>query len=814
MIGFEIEGEFLDLPEDRQIELNRNSPFFQQDGFIVEDYTLPVTFPNTPKNMRMLGWPHIVENADRLRPRWQCTLFYNGVPRLRGEMRAQRPINSRSISLNFVSGISAIGEDIKDRSIREIVDEEIAIHALTITKTITLDIVPALSERYALRINGTDYEGVDTNALVQAINNDIDATVLASHISNQITITNGTTGEFEPMKVEAPEDVYYVLLSGTPAWMTPYRQAYIDWVETYQGLLRGPESLRIGTFANFDKFFEEEAPLKDFPIVNFSDDDGFLTNRLQADNLNRPQIYNGNSLAPMVTLRYVLTQIATYYDITITAPMIDEDDVFFHNWTLDRPIEYFGQKKLILFERSFNMRQLVPELKVNDLIKALQVGFNARVDYDSRTRTLSFVNRQNAIRERSYIDITDDCTPPAHVSLSVKKGLRFKLREDTGNTLDTDIDRPEDFIVDEGEREISVGFGTPPMRTHTGKGYWPSATFLANYTAAIRQGPSENFTFRLARYTEAFGINFIDSRPFFWSGVDGLIATHWQDAIILENDPVYIENQWLMTREQAFNLDWGQKWRIDRSDFLIQKFNVTLMANGMAMSDCTFIRVPTFVQAAPPAPVTLNWYGVESSRICEKDANGLNTGNAYFEYLYEQDDTETPGTPTGRVKPNAVGDPDFISPAENLTFCPVDAGGAGYQIGSLYITMTPIMENNPSTIKLNGVTYNQPNSFVIAKRPPYPYVMPAGGTALTFIAQNNTTGRWGQPEQVYKYTAKSYIGNTLTKTLSVTVYPGNIVKTDFGDSNSEIFRSLFFNTAEGSFDPANYNRLIIELEII
>lgn len=811
MIGFQIDSEFLDLPQDRQIELNRNSPFFQQDGFIVEDYTLPITFPNTPKNRRLLGWPHIVENATRLRPRWQCTLFYNGVPRLRGELRTQRPINARSISMNFVSGISAIGEDIRDRSIQEIIDEEITIHSLTITKTITLDIVPALSERYAIRINGVEYTGTDTADLVQAINDDTDATVLASHTSNQLTITNDLTGEFSPLKVEAPEDVYFVLNSGTPAWMNTYRQAYIDWVESYQGLLRGSLPLRIGTFANFDKFFEEEAPLKDFPIVNYTDDDGFLTSRLQANSINRPEIYNGNSLAPMVTLRWVLLQVAEYYEITIVAPMIDQDDVFFHNWTLDRPIDYFGDKKLILFERSFNIRQLVPDLKVNDLIKALQIGFNAVVTYDSRTRTLTFANRQPAIRERSYIDITDDCTPPSNVSLSVKKGIRFKLAEDRDDRLDTDIDRPVDFIVDEGERDILLGFGTPPMRDHEDKGYWPSATFLATYTAAIRQAPSEKFSFRLARYVESFGVNLIDSRPFFLTGDDGLIATHWQDALVLENDPVFIENQWLMTREQAFNLDWGQKWRIDRSDFLLQKFNVTLMANGMAMSDCTFIRVPTFQQAAPVS-LTLNWYGLPSSLICEKNEAGLNNGNAYYEYLYEVDDTNIPGVPTGRVKPNAQDDPDFIAPAQNLDFCPL--AQPTYQTGMLYITMTPVMESNASTITINGVVYNQPNSFVIAKRPPYPYVMPEEGTTLSFYAVNNTSERDGTSYKIYKYTVRAYTGTTLTKTLTVTVFPSNVVQTDFGDSSSPIFRTLFFNTASGDFDRAEYNRLIIDLEII
>src|SRR5690606_11764657 len=130
---------FLDLPENPSVELNRNSPIFQQEGFVLEDYTLPITFPNTPKNSRILGWPHVVENAQRTRAKWDCILFYNGVPRLKGELRAKSPINHRNISANFVRGISQIGEDVKERSLRDIVNDSVTIHNQNFQKSFTLD---------------------------------------------------------------------------------------------------------------------------------------------------------------------------------------------------------------------------------------------------------------------------------------------------------------------------------------------------------------------------------------------------------------------------------------------------------------------------------------------------------------------------------------------------------------------------------------------------------------------------------------------------------------------------------------------------
>lgn len=812
MIGFEINGEFLDLPQERSVELNRNSPLFQQEGFIVEDYTLPVTFPNTPKNMRVLNWPHIVENAERQRPRWKCTLYYNGVPRLFGELRIQRPVNRRVISANFVSGISVIGEDIRERSLRDIVRGEVEIHDLSITKTVTIHLSPSLSERVAISINGTSYEGNTLSDMVDAINQDLDAIVSASFSGNQLTITNSVVGEFEPFYIETPDDTFYALLSGPPQWMQDYKQAYTDFVEEYKGTSRAGKPLRFGTFANFDKFFDEERPLKIYPAVNMADSSGFLTNSMQSVQQDRAKVINFNSMAPMITLDYVLRQIEEFYDITIDFPNLHADDVFFHNWTIDRPIDFYNDRKLILFDRAFDLSQLVPDIQVNDLIKALQVAYNATVFFDVRTRTLHIKNRQAFVRERSYIDITDDATPPSHIDTSALPGIRFKLTKDSGDVLDHNIDTPEDFIVGEGKREIIVGFGTPAMRDHTLRGYWPFGADYPQTTVAIQQSSNENFSFRMARYMESVFNQYLDSRPFFWTGSEGLIENHWKDGILLENEPVYIENEWLMTREQAFNLQWGQKWRIDRSDFLLHNFNVTLRANGLAMADCKFIRVPTF-KLEQVDDRTFEWFGDNSSLVCLKDLENKNTGMAAYQFLFELDTTNIPGVPTGRVKVNEPSDPDYIPPFENLDFCPLFT--ESFEIGKLYIFMTPKNPENATSITINNTLYEQPNSANLSNRVPVPFVMPSSGTGLSVLLRNNISERSTQQYAVYKYRVRSYVGTTMTKSLELFVYPSNKAKDSQGVlQTADIFRTLFFSEAMGDFDRNNYNRLIIEKEII
>lgn len=55
MIGIQINNEFLDLPENIQVEIIRNSPYFG-DNEIEGEYSLPIAIPYTNKNYRLLSY--------------------------------------------------------------------------------------------------------------------------------------------------------------------------------------------------------------------------------------------------------------------------------------------------------------------------------------------------------------------------------------------------------------------------------------------------------------------------------------------------------------------------------------------------------------------------------------------------------------------------------------------------------------------------------------------------------------------------------------------------------------------------------------
>lgn len=794
MISFAINGEFLDLPPNPSVELKRFSTLFQFEGFVQDDYTFPIAFPSTPKNRRIFDFPHIVENAARLRPKWEAVLFYNGVPRLKGEIRAKSPINAKVITGNFVAGLGLIGEDIRKRKLAELIDETVTIHELEVTKSIVL--IFSLSANYSLTINGREY-GEDTfTALLDAINADSGADFTASGVAGVMTVTLDSIGEFLELHVETAEGSGIQVLGGStrPLWLTEYRDAYIDFVDDHLGDARADKKVRFGTYGNLNGYGTSAKSLKRWPVVNYISSGDLRMNDFRdgAAGADGAEMDNITSLAPMLTVQAMLTAIEEVYGISISFFALNPDDVLFHPWTLDRAQKFFNEEQLILLERSFNLNQLVPDITVNDFLKALQIGFNAETAFDPEIRTLTISHRQPQIIARAYEDITLACSPPSDVQLPVQRGIRFTYEVATPDTIpDMDI-RPTDYLVDEGERTISAAWGAAGMRNHTSKSDWPQDAAL--FTALVNMPADAKFPLRFARYVDHIDTPFIDASPFLWNGLYGLIATYWSQSMEFENSPVTIRNTWLMPRNEIFAPRWGQRWRIDRSDFLLQEFSVGLLTNQVTVSDCVFVKLPAFAEGSP-TPLNLGWRVLASSFECTKDGEGMNTGEAFYRFL-EQYNIDTDAV-TGVTKINIDTDPDYVAPAENLVSCPVSFGG--YLPGNLYITMDPALTSPDEKIVINGTEYNLRSG---SGTFPYPYAMGEITDVGVIIA-----GIYG----VYNWTVSVYVDHDKVYENTRTVGPQNA-----GPPGTEQINLTYrtINLSDSLFDELKVNRIIITREAI
>lgn len=863
MIGFQINGEFLDLPESPSVELNRNSPIFQQDGFVVEDYTLPITFPNTPRNARILNWPHLVDNAERQRPKWNCTLFYNGVPRLTGELRAKSPINSRVISANFIRGISQIGEDIKKRSIRDVVDDQIVIHSTDFQKSFKLEYDDTVSENQcALIINGTTYEGTDVTDLITVINADTEKTFTVSNPSgNILEITNNSTSEFNPFTIEEftfASDT--TLRSGTvtrravwkfvevPAWVTSYNSLYQEWAADYIGN-DSTKPFRLGTFYNRAR--EKEIPQFNQTVINYIDENGLRPNKIQTGlNSIFAEVFSGTSISPQVTVDHVLSKIEAYYGITIEAffrnEYPDEPYVFISPMTIDQPLAflvpynplpYFRSRYensqrpkpsnlFNFYRRDFFLSEFLPDMTVNEILKALQTFFNCEMAFDNDSRILTYTNRKAFAQTRQYQDITDRCEPFTDLQNPILDGVNLKIPRAEKDTLDistlTLTANPyTSYETGEGERPLELPISVLPTVDFSGTTVVFDSETLPKEVGAMEMEEDESFPLMVGiihSYKSDIGLSENDLcrltsitavQNLTWYGAFNMFEKNWKDWVLLEDSLTTITCNWLMTREQAFNLAWGQRFRIDRNDYLLRDFNVTMRNNGLSMASCHFIRLPYFRDEEDPS-ITLAWRGVDSSLYCQRvleDGIWKNSGMAAYAYLEEY--VVESDLPTGKVKENKITDPDYIAPTSNTSMCPTSSPGS-YTPQYLYITVSPKIIDDRHSISINNVKYGFPyNTDVGVGQVPYPYYMIEDRTVIT-ITLNNIS------DQTEKWIIKAYIGSTLTRSMEFTITPDTHVQS--GRSGRYFpknpVRNITFDEANGELDNSNYNRIIITRELI
>lgn len=792
MIAFSINNEFLDLPANPSVDLKRISTLFQFDGFIKDDFTLPISFPATGKNKRIFGFPHIPENANRLRPKWTAILWYNGVPRIQGEIRGKSPINKNVITANFVNGVSLIGDDISRRKLAEILDETITLHSTTITKGMTLQFLSGASARCAIVINDVEYEGTDLNDLRDEINAaSIDITASVVGFGDDLTLLCDNDGEFEPFHVEVPDDVVFYVSQyiDLAPWIATYHTAINTTLAGYIGASRSDKKVRFGTFGNMDGFINTDSYPRRFPIVNYWEAGEMITNDF--DNTRSwgsltPEVINQNSLAPMITVKTVLEAIQTYYGITIDFFALNDDDVLFHTFNIDRPTKLFNDGSINLFEPTFNLNQLVPDMTINEFLKALQIGFNAEVVFNPATATLTISHREEKLTSRAYTDITDQCSEPSDVQNPTQMGIRFALQADTKDAVEDITSAPSDYLVGEGERVVQAGFGAPGVRDNTTVELWPEDA--APLSVVVNLPFESKFKLKLARYVDDVDTPFLDSRPFLWDGVTGLIETYWSESMEIENSPVLITNTWNIPRNKIFAPDWGEIFRIDRVDYLLRDFDIQLRNNGVSAAKCVFLKRPFFVEGTPPVDTTA-WRVLESSVSCVKDGNNQNTGVASYAYL-EQYDTVT-DLPTGFTKINTPSDPDYIAPAENLSACPIATND--YQPGFLYIVNGASGLSYNEHITINGTNYQLDNF-------PYPYPMGAV-TQVQIVVANHPHNA------VQTWNVKLYQNDVLVHSDNITLGPNNKVDTGNGKSSDEIYRT--FDLPDSLFDETKYNRIIL-----
>jgi hypothetical protein len=122
MLGIKINGEFLDLLPDTQLEMEQNNPFLQFDDTVLGEYSLPIEIPTTAKNIRLTNYASLLQQKVDVKG-IDAEVYINGFQHSVGKLKIEKPtINLNNaklgtISAYYLTGISSFYQDVKDKKL-------------------------------------------------------------------------------------------------------------------------------------------------------------------------------------------------------------------------------------------------------------------------------------------------------------------------------------------------------------------------------------------------------------------------------------------------------------------------------------------------------------------------------------------------------------------------------------------------------------------------------------------------------------------------------------------------------------------------
>lgn len=124
MLGIKVNDTFLTLSPGAQMQLERESPFFNIDN-LASEYSMPVTIPYTPQNARALGMFHHYYTR-RTKTRFPAQLYdrlnfcYTGELVIDSASIDLNDTSQSTISGNFITGVSSFYQLVKNKKLSDL----------------------------------------------------------------------------------------------------------------------------------------------------------------------------------------------------------------------------------------------------------------------------------------------------------------------------------------------------------------------------------------------------------------------------------------------------------------------------------------------------------------------------------------------------------------------------------------------------------------------------------------------------------------------------------------------------------------------
>ncbi|MCZ8021222.1 MAG: hypothetical protein O9302_00385 [Cyclobacteriaceae bacterium] len=457
MIGIKIGTQFLKLKPGTSINLVKKNQIFNDGDLIKGDYSLSFEAPGgdeCPENAALLGNADVIP-LNNLNKEIDAELFILDTFYDKGKLLV-KTISANSYRLAFAFGIATISDDFKNIKIRTILGNQLrTIHARYSFKKIYIK--PIGSSPFRIKVNGEEIEAISVGDLRFQINNKLEQT-------QQLIALESTVGQTTPRGIAHPyvvitklgtrveDELYVEPIEETEAakaqWYiegeneTDYYSDINTFITPYLTATPTDQAIRFPFVLN-DRTYGIDNPQNNKGCnVYFNSLFSLNSCNWGAEN-NKPfEVRNTNTLHPFLRVKYMLDQIAQYFNTKIEGDFYNDvttgKRLIWNSMPASFAQKYIGSRPYIFFKRSFKLAELVPDVTAIDFLKALQNRYNLAVYLNEKNGNIVMRYREPVFESSSYKDITMSSSPIDEIEDENLKGLLLKAVDDNNDIYAAD----------------------------------------------------------------------------------------------------------------------------------------------------------------------------------------------------------------------------------------------------------------------------------------------------------------------------------------------------------------------------------------
>jgi hypothetical protein len=618
-IGVKINDDFVEVFPNTSISIRLASPLFTTDNIIPGEFSFPFEVPGgdlSPRNAKTFNNPDVVENIEAFR-RIEASLYYMGVPFKKGKLSITA-INGRDkYSMNYIFGMSTLSDEFKTKKLPDLVgNPQINIWYDELTKMIYVKPAPGAPTPYKLMVNGQRMEANTLDGLRAQINISFSdqLKVLSAYVAAGPNTPLGVAPPYLRIFPHDPANIFadYTHTESFPLWVAPVEdtdEEKANWyVEAYDQtdyhdrvkdsladfLTAGPfnPAVRFPFCWNEKTYDNEQDAIQPNYCVNGQAGGDIVTNDANwgVTNSKPFEISNQNTIQPFMRVKYILDRMAEYFNFEWEGDFYTDEKtgrmLLWNTFQFSFALNYIGTKKYIFFKKSFEYKDLVPDVSCIDFLKALGSRYNLAIYLNQRTGKMRIQKRKTIWSTLSYQDITGMSSPIKSIKPQQLKGVLLKvIREenDVFAVVDQKLIGTEGEVVIEspisGVASDRIGFPYSSTEELSGPVFGQKGgskyTLRIFYAAGMVDGGASEYyggSNTNGEFTETF------------DGVDGIYVNEYQEYIRALIKMKEVEVETAFPYRLLHHMDYELRRRYDRSDFLIKEVTVNLTNKGLSVS--------------------------------------------------------------------------------------------------------------------------------------------------------------------------------------------------------------------------------------